>query len=60
VIEGDQFWLRALVGSPDGSVMLTEEVRGNLVDAENIAIEIADKLLNRGGREILQQVYAQA
>jgi len=60
VLEGDQFWLRALVGSPDGSVMLTEEARGNLVDAETIAIEVADKLLNRGGREILQQVYAQA
>jgi len=60
VLEGDNFWLRALVGSPDGGVMLTEEARGNLVDAEAIAIEVADKLLNRGGREILQQVYAQA
>jgi len=60
VIEGDEFWLRALVGNPDGSVMLTEEARGNLVDAHTTAIEMADKLLNSGGREILQQVYAQA
>lgn len=60
VIEGNEFWLRALVGNPDGSVMLTEEARGDLQDAEQVAIEMADKLLNRGGREILQQVYAQA
>ena len=60
VIEGDQFWLRALVGRPDGSVMLTEEARGSLENAQTTAIVMADKLLNRGGREILQQVYAQA
>ncbi|MGB0898001.1 MAG: hydroxymethylbilane synthase [Psychrobium sp.] len=60
VIEGNNFWLRALVGNPDGSVMLTEEAHGALQDAEQVAIEMADKLLNRGGREILQQVYAQA
>lgn len=60
VIDGDNFWLRALVGNPDGSVMLTEEARGTLADAEQTAIDMADKLLDRGGREILQQVYAQA
>ncbi|MGB1298458.1 MAG: hydroxymethylbilane synthase [Psychrobium sp.] len=60
VIDGDNFWLRALVGNPDGSVMLTEEARGTLADAEQTAVDMADKLLNRGGREILQQVYAQA
>jgi len=59
VLEGDQFWLRALVGSPDGSVMLTEERRGPIEQAEEVAIEMADKLLNSGAREILQQVYAQ-
>ena len=58
VLEGDNFWLRALVGSPDGSVMLKEEVRGVIADAEAQAIVMADKLLDRGGREILQQVYA--
>jgi len=60
VIEGDQFWLRALVGSPDGKLMLTEEARGALDNAETVAVEMADKLLNRGGREILKQVYEQA
>jgi len=59
VLEGDQFWLRALVGSPDGSVMLTQEERGPIALAEATAIEMADKLLDSGAREILQQVYAQ-
>ena len=58
IIDGDQFWLRALVGSPDGSVMLKEQVRGPLADAEAQAVILADKLLDRGAREILQKVYA--
>lgn len=58
VIENDQFWLRALVGSPDGSVMLKEEVRGKVADAEAEAVILADKLLDRGAREILKKVYA--
>jgi len=60
VLEGDQFWLRALVGSPDGSVMLTQERRGPIEEAQTAAIEMADKLLDSGAREILQQVYAQS
>jgi len=59
VLEGDQYWLRALVGRPDGSIMLTEESRGPIAQAQEAAIVMADKLLARGGREILQQVYAQ-
>lgn len=59
VLEGDEFWLRALVGSPDGSVMLTEEARGPISEAETVAVTMADKLLDSGAREILQQVYAQ-
>ncbi|MDP2559551.1 hydroxymethylbilane synthase [Psychrobium sp. 1_MG-2023] len=59
VLNGDEFWLRALVGSPDGSVMLREEAKGPVADAEQTAIDLADRLLERGGREILQKVYAQ-
>jgi len=58
VIEGDQFWLRALVGSPDGTQMLAEEVRGPLAEAQIEAVILADKLLDSGAREILQKVYA--
>ena len=58
IIENDQFWLRAIVGSPDGSIMLKEEVRGPLADAQAQAIILADKLLDSGAREILQKVYA--
>jgi len=58
IIENDQFWLRAIVGSPDGSIMLKEEVRGPLADAQAQAIILADKLLDSGAREVLQKVYA--
>lgn len=57
LIEGSDIWLRALVGAPDGSTIIRGERRGHVGDAEAIGIALADELLNRGAREILQQVY---
>ena len=59
--EGDdqQVYLRALVGNPDGSTMIRDEIRGAASDAEALGVELADRLLAAGAKEILQQVYAQ-
>ena len=59
--EGDdqQVYLRALVGNPDGSTMIRDEIRGAARDAEALGVELADRLLAAGAKEILQQVYAQ-
>ena len=56
-IDGDQIWLRALVGAPDGSQMVRGERRGNTADAERMGVELAEELLANGAREILQEVY---
>lgn len=56
-LQGDLLWLRALVGAPDGSVIIRAERRGPCADAEKMGIALADELLARGAREILQQVY---
>jgi len=56
-LDGDQLWLRALVGSPDGSLMVRGERRGPASNAEQMGISLADELLARGAREILQAVY---
>lgn len=56
-IDGDQIWLRALVGAPDGSQMVRGERRGNTADAESMGVELAEELLANGAREILQEVY---
>ncbi len=54
--EGD-IWLRGLVGDPDGSQILRDEIRGR--DAEVIGIELADRLLAAGADRILAKVYAE-
>ena len=58
-LSGDELWLRGLVGRPDGTLVLREEIRGNKADAEKIGIELADRLLARGADDILKQVYAE-
>lgn len=57
LIEGETLWLRALVGEPDGSQIITAERRGHIDDAEQIGITLAEELLAKGAREILQRVY---
>ncbi|MDF1762591.1 MAG: hydroxymethylbilane synthase, partial [Oleibacter sp.] len=53
----DQLWLRGLVGSVDGSVILRTERRGQAVDAEMIGIKAAEHLLEQGAGAILSDVY---
>jgi hydroxymethylbilane synthase len=55
--EGDQLWLRGLVGSPDGSQMITGERRGPRAQAEQMGISLAEELLENGARDILREVY---
>lgn len=54
---GDQLWLRGLVGTPDGSKMISAERRGHRDQAEQLGIALADELLERGAGEILREVY---
>ncbi|MGH1372317.1 MAG: hydroxymethylbilane synthase [Cellvibrionaceae bacterium] len=53
----DQLWLRGLVGNPDGSVMLEDDIRGSVADAEALGVTLAERLLDAGAGEILQAVY---
>lgn len=57
VLEGDDIWLRGLVGAPDGSLMVRGERRGPRADAEAMGISLAEELLSNGAREILRDVY---
>ena len=58
-LEDDQIWLRGLVGRPDGTLVLRDEIRGHKESAEALGIELAEKLLAAGAGEILEQVYAE-
>ncbi|WBM70506.1 hydroxymethylbilane synthase [Buttiauxella sp. WJP83] len=52
-----ELWLRALVGAPDGSVLVRGERRGKPEDAEAMGVSLAEELLDKGAREILAAVY---
>lgn len=58
ILDGDEVWLRGLVGRPDGTNTLYAEKRGQAVDAEAIGLEVAEMLLAQGADKILAEVYA--
>jgi hydroxymethylbilane synthase len=58
MLEGDEIWLRGLVGQPDGSETLYAELRGPAADADKIGVAVAEMLLAKGADKILADVYA--
>lgn len=54
---GESILLKGLVGSVDGRVMISHEVKGIAKDFEALGTELADNLLGRGGRALLDEVY---
>jgi hydroxymethylbilane synthase len=56
LVDGE-IWLRALVGAPDGTVMIRGERRGKPEEAEQLGVSLAEELLANGAREILTEVY---
>jgi hydroxymethylbilane synthase len=49
--------LRGLVGHPDGSVLLRAEGRSSVDDAEQLGVDVAERLLAQGAGAILAAVY---
>lgn len=56
-LTGDQLYLRALVGAPDGSRLLQAEIRGPRTEAEQLGSALAEQLLDDGAGSILSAVY---
>ncbi|MCQ4323110.1 hydroxymethylbilane synthase [Stutzerimonas stutzeri] len=59
VLEGDQLWLRGLVGQPDGALLLRAEGRAPNAEAEALGVRIAEQLLQQGAGRILQDIYGE-
>ncbi|MCZ4337387.1 hydroxymethylbilane synthase [Shewanella colwelliana] len=57
-IVGDTLTLRGLVGNPDGSHVIEGTTSGQKTDAEALGIALAEELLAKGAKEILDAVYA--
>jgi hydroxymethylbilane synthase len=60
VLDDAGLYLRGLVGEPDGSHLVRGEVRGPVADAEAMGVRLAQDLLARGARGILDRVYGRA
>jgi hydroxymethylbilane synthase len=45
--------MRGLIGFPDGSALYTCELRGCMVDPEDLGVAVAEDLLRQGGGEVL-------
>lgn len=59
-IDGDQLYMRGLVGQLDGQQILQAEVRGAACDGEALGQQLADKLLAQGAGAILAAVYGES
>ncbi|MEM1191622.1 MAG: hydroxymethylbilane synthase [Pseudomonadota bacterium] len=55
--DGDELWLRGLVGRPDGSKALRAQARGPRSEPETLGVNVAEQLLAAGAAEILAEVY---
>lgn len=55
--KGETIALTGLVGRPDGSKIVRGDRTGPAVDPEALGVALAEELLSRGAKEILDEVY---
>ena len=56
ILDGEQLFLRALVGAVDGSKVLRAEATAVRSQAEQLGIQVAEMLLAQGAQDLLSQV----
>ncbi len=56
-LDGDTLKMRGLVGSLDGETLIRGSREGGANDAQMIGQALGEEILDRGGREILEEVY---
>jgi len=54
-LDGERLRLRGLVGEPDGSRLIEDEVNGAADEAEALGVALADRLLAAGAADILER-----
>ncbi|MDA8122482.1 MAG: hydroxymethylbilane synthase [Deltaproteobacteria bacterium] len=57
---GNSVSLEGMVGRPDGSQIIRGSAQGSVADPEAIGVALAEQLLARGAKEILDEVYRAA
>ncbi|NNM52234.1 MAG: hydroxymethylbilane synthase [Pseudomonadales bacterium] len=56
-LDGDQLWLRGLVGSNDGSLILRAEAKAPRLAAETLGRHVAQALLDQGAGDVLRAIH---
>ena len=56
LLEGDELYLRGLVGSVDGSTILRDELRGSKHDAHALGVKLAEQLIAAGADTLLAEI----
>lgn len=56
VVDGDRVEAMAIIARPDGTTVLADRDEGTRSEAESIGQRMADRLLQAGGREILDEL----
>ena len=59
VVFGSKVTVEAIIASIDGKNIVRDKITGTTDSAEQLGIELANRLLNAGGREILTTVLSQ-
>lgn len=57
IAEGGRVKMEGLVGSVDGKRIIRERIEGPEEEAEKLGVQLATVILEKGGREILREVY---
>ncbi|NOX19789.1 MAG: hydroxymethylbilane synthase [Nitrospirae bacterium] len=57
VLDGNILKLDGLVGSLEGDRIIRDQLEGAPENAEPLGVELAEMILSRGGKEILDEVY---
>lgn len=57
LLQGEQLFLRGLVGSVDGKQIIRKEITGHRDNAQQLGLTLADQLLDCGAKKILADIY---
>ncbi len=59
LIKGDRLELQGFVADENGKRFIRRSISGNVHDARNLGLALADGILSEGGKEILEEVYSE-
>lgn len=59
VITGDKICMKGIVADLDGKTFIEQIIEGPSADSEKLGLELAEKVLAAGAKEILEEIYSQ-